>query len=134
MRGIGRPRPRGESLSRRIEEYWGWIAAALFLLVTVDLLTTVYAAEVVGLDAESNPLVRRLLERSIPALAAVNIVAATVAAGLFYGVMATLRRTPERYRWGYALLIEVWLGLLLAAGLAVFANNLAVVVLGESLL
>ena len=33
-----------------------------------------------------------------------------------------------------ALAVELWLGLLVAAGLLVFANNLAVIVLGWSLL
>lgn len=42
--------------------------------------------------------------------------------------------TPARVRPYYGLLIEAWLGLLVAAGLALFANNLSVIVLGESLL
>jgi hypothetical protein len=49
----------------RIEEYWDWIAVALFLLLTVDLLTTLAAARLVGADAESNPLMRWLLGRGV---------------------------------------------------------------------
>lgn len=121
-------------VAERVEEYWTWAAAALFLLITVDLLTTLYAAAVVGVEAESNPVTAWLLGRSLPVLVGANVAAATLAALCFRGVMATYRRTPRRVRPYYGLLIEVWLGSLLAAGLGVFANNLAVVVLGRSLL
>lgn len=123
-------RPLGD----RIAEYWEWVAVALFLLTAVDTLTTAYAAATVGVAYEGNPLVRRLLARSVFAVAVVNVAAAVVAAVGFRGVVATLRRTPPRVRPYYALVVEVWLGLLVAAGLLVFANNVAVVVLGESLL
>jgi hypothetical protein len=119
---------------RRIEEYWNWVAAALFLLVTVDLLTTLAAARAVGASAEANPLVRWALGRSVALLVAVNVAAVAVATTFFWGVMRMLRRTPGPYRRYFALGVELWLGALLAAGLFVFANNLAVVVLGESLL
>lgn len=120
-------------LAERITEYWNWIAVALFLLTSVDLLTTLFASAVVGAEAEANPLVRWLLSRSIPGLIAVNLLAVVLAAFGFRGVVATFERTPPRLRPYYAVVIEVWIGLLLAVGLGVFANNLSVIVLGRSL-
>jgi hypothetical protein len=121
-------------LESRIEEYWSWAAVALFLLVTVDLLTTLAAARVAGPAAEANPLVRWALGESLAVLVAINVFAIALAATFFWGTIRMLRRTPDSYRRYFALLIEVWLGALLAVGLFVFANNLAVIVLGESLL
>lgn len=125
-----RPAPGSE---RRIQEYWSWIAVALFLLVTVDLLTTIYAAAVVGVGAESNPIMRWLLRQSLPILVGVNLAAVVLVTVGFAGLMRMLRRTPRPYARYFALGIEVWLGLLLAAGLFVFANNLVVIVYGASL-
>lgn len=126
------PRPTG--LDGRIEEYWSWIAVALFLLVTLDLLTTIYAASAVGLDAEANPITRWLVGQGPVALVGVNLAAVVLVGVLFYGLMELVRVTPERLQEPFMRLIEVWLGVLLAAGLVIFANNLAVLVLGQSLL
>ena len=126
------PRPIG--LDARIEEYWHWITVALFLLVTVDLLTTIYAASVVGIGAESNPVTRWLVGQGPVALVGVNLAAVVLVVVLFYGLMELVRVTPERIQAPFLRLIELWLGVLLAAGLAVFANNLAVIVVGRSLL
>ncbi|WP_435125162.1 hypothetical protein [Halobaculum sp. D14] len=121
-------------VAERIEEYWGWATVALFLLITVDMLTTMYAAAVVGADAESNPVTAWLLAQPVWLLVGVNLAAVVLAAVVFHGLMETYRVTPPRVRPYFALLIEAWLGGLVAAGLVVFANNLSVIVLGESLL
>lgn len=118
----------------RIEEYWEWVAVALFLLVTVDLLTSMYAAAAVGIEHESNPVMQWLLSQPISIVIVVNIVAAGFVVTFFYALMELLRLTPDRYRDVFAVGVELWLGLLIAAGLLVFANNLTVIVLGESLL
>jgi hypothetical protein len=116
------------------EEYWDWLTVALFLLVTVDLLTTLGAAARFGVGAEANPLVAALLAGPLWALVAANLVAVVVAAGGFAALLRLLRETPPRLRERFALTVELWLGLLVAGGLLVFANNLAVVVHGASLL
>lgn len=118
----------------RIEEYWDWISWALFLLLTVDLLTTLFAVRVVGPGAEANPVMRWLLSQGGIVLAGVNIAAAVVVVGLFNGLMHLLRATPVGLQTPFARLIELWLGLMLAVGLAVFANNLVVIAAGVSLL
>lgn len=120
-------------LRRRVEEYWGWAAVALFLLLSLDLLTTYYAAATVGTAAEANPLVAWLLGRPLWVVVAVHLLVAVLVVGCFAVLMHLYRRTPRRYRRGFGLLIELWLGGLVAVGLAVVANNLAVVVLGRSL-
>lgn len=117
-----------------VQEYWDWITVALFLLLAVDTLTTLYAAAVAGPAAEANPLIRWALSRGALAVAGLNVAAALFAVAFFYGLLETLRRTPEQYRRRYALVLEAFVGLLLAAGLFVFANNLTVVVLRRSLL
>ena len=118
----------------RLSEYWDWIAVALFLLVTVDMITTVYAAHEVGIAGEANPFVRWSLASGPVVFALVNLVTVVVVAGLFDGVVGTLQRTPAPYDRYLAAGVEAWLGGLLAAGLLVFANNLSVVFHGRSLL
>jgi hypothetical protein len=118
----------------RIEEYWDWIAVALFLLLAVDLLTTLAAARLVGTGAESNPLMRWLLGRGVIVVVGTHLAAVVLVTGCFRLLVGRLRRTPSPANRYFALAIEAWLGFLVAVGLAVFANNLAVIVLGRSLL
>lgn len=82
------------------------MGVVLFLPLTVDMLTSIYAAGAAGVSAESNPLMRYLLSQSVPVIAGAHV--------------------------GTSL--KLYLGLLLAAGLVVFANNLSVIVLNRSLL
>jgi putative Mn2+ efflux pump MntP len=123
------PRPRAF-----IEEYWDWVAVALFLLVTVDMLTTMFAAAVLGPAAEANPLMRWALEQGTPTLITVNVLAVVLSVGFFYGLRELIGQTPSPYRRPFCVLVEVWLGLLVFVGLAVLANNLSAVFLGASLL
>lgn len=116
------------------EEYWHWLAAALFLLIPVDMLTTLFAAAERGTRAEANPLMQWALDRGLPTLVLLHLAAVGLAVGFFWALVQTLRRTPPRYRGHFATAIELWLGFLLAAGLFVLANNLSVILLGESLL
>lgn len=118
----------------RIEEYWDWIAVALFLLLSVDLLTTLSAARLVGTGAESNPLMRWLLGRGVLTVIGAHLAAVVLVTGCFRLLVDRLRRTPAPANRYFALAIEAWLGFLVAVGLGVFANNLAVIVLGRSLL
>ncbi len=118
----------------RIEEYWDWIAVALFLLLAVDLLTTLGAARTVGAGAESNPLMRWLLGRTVLVVIGAHLAVVVIVTGFFRLLVGRLRRTPSPTEYYFALLIEGWLGVLVAVGLGVFANNLSVIVLGRSLL
>ena len=122
-----------DAVQQRVTEYWEWVAVALFLLLSVDLLTSMYAAAVVGIDAEANPLMEYLLQQPLEILLGVHLGVTVLAVGFFYGLMRTYVATPVEYRRPYGYLIELWLGLLLAVGLSVFANTLSVIVLGAGL-
>jgi hypothetical protein len=132
--GLGESSEGATGLEPRITEYWSWVAVALYLLVTVDLLTTLYAAAAVGTEAEANPLVAWLIAQPVSVLVTVNLTTVVLVAAFFYGVMEMLRATPPRARPYFAGVIELWLGGLIAVGLFVFANNLSVIVLGRGLL
>lgn len=115
-------------------EYWDWLAVALFLLLSVDLLTTLAAARAVGTGAEANPIVGWALGQGIWTLLAINLAVLVVAVVLFAGVASRIDATPPPFDRYVGLLVEIWLGALVAVGLAIFANNLSVIVLGQSLL
>jgi hypothetical protein len=104
------------------------------LLVTVDLLTTLAAARLVGVGAESNPVMRWLLGRNVLVVVGTHLAVTVIVTGFFRVLIERLRRTPPPADRYFALLIEGWLGVLVAVGLGVFANNLSVIVLGRSLL
>jgi len=123
-----------EFLDHRLKEYWDWVAVALFLLVTLDLLTSLYAASVVGLEHESNPLMAWLLAQSLPIIVGLHLVAVVLAAVFFHGIIELIRQTSPVYRAVMMRGLEIYLGLLIAVGLFLFANNLSVIVLGRSLL
>lgn len=116
-----------------VDEYWGWTAVALFLLLSLDLLMTLYAAADVGIARESNPVMQWLLTQSLVVLIGLHLAVVVVAATLFYGLAELVREAPTRHLRPLRLGIEVFLGLLVAAGLFVFANNLTVIVYGSSL-
>jgi hypothetical protein len=115
-------------------EYWNWTGVALYLLLPVDLLTTLYAAAVHGVMAEANPYVRSALEYGPGRLVALNLLVLCVSVTLVAAYLRLLRRSSGVEAWVMARSFEVWLGSLIAGGLFVFANNLAVIVLGGSLL
>ena len=121
-------------INRRLEEYWDWFAVALFVLITVDMITTMYAAWYVGPAAEANPLMRWALGQGLLTLTVVNLAATVLAVGGFYLLMRLLESTSEPYDRYVSLGVEAWLGLLIAGGLFVFANNLFVIFHGRSLL
>ncbi|MFB6087771.1 MAG: DUF5658 family protein [Haloarculaceae archaeon] len=116
------------------QAYWSWVAGALYLLVTLDLLTTFFAVAELGLAAEVNPLMVWAVDRGLIAVLVLNLGSLGLASGMAWGIARTVEQTPPAYRRWYARVIELWIGLLVSAGLVVFANNLAVIVLGESLL
>lgn len=124
---------RAVPYENRRREYWSWAAGALYILLTLDLVTTIYAAAIYGPVAESNPLIQWALQHGIPTLVLLNLLALVVLTGLFYGIIELTVRAPDTHRPIVALAFEVWIALVLAAGLVVFANNLTVIFHGENL-
>jgi hypothetical protein len=124
---------RWQHPENRTREYWKWFAVALFLLIPVDLVTTVSAATKHGMAAEVNPVTVWLFYRGVDVLVAANLLVGVVSAGAFSGVLASLRRTPAPLDRYFSYVLEVWLGLLVSAGLVVLANNLSFMIHGRSL-
>lgn len=120
-------------INTRLEEYWDWFAVALFVLISVDMLTTINAAWYVGPAAEANPLMSWALGQGMLTLTAVNLAATVIAVGGFYWLMQLLATTRSPYDRYVGIGVEAWLGLLIAGGLFVFANNLYVIFHGRSL-
>lgn len=118
----------------RYREYWDWFAMALFVLITLDMLTTRFAASAAGAGAEANPLMRWVLRQDVIVLTVVNLAAGAIAVGSFYVLMQLLESCRAPYDRYLARGIELWLGGLIAVGLFVFANNLSVIIHGQSLL
>lgn len=119
---------------KTLREYWSWIGASLYLLLSLDLLTTLYAASQYGVGAEANPYMRWIITQNVPMLIAINLVTLVVLVVFFAGYLFLLRRTTGTMGWVMAKSFELWLALLLAGGLFVFANNLSVIIHGASLL
>lgn len=117
----------------RFREYWDWFAVALFVLITLDMLSSRYAAAIAGAGAEVNPLMRWVLRQHVIVLTGVNLVAGAIAVGSFYLLMRLLESSRPPYDRYLAWGIELWLGSLIAVGLFIFANNLSVIVHGQSL-
>lgn len=115
------------------ESFWGWVAAALFLLLPVDLLTTLLCAAVVGADAEANPWMAWLLAQPLSVLIAVHVAVGGVAAAGFAAYESVSRRSE---RFGDVMLhaARLYLVLLVAVGMLVFWNNLSVLLFRRSLL
>lgn len=124
---------RTTAFEERETAYWAWFAAALVLLLSVDLLTTMAAAAKYGLAGEANPIMRWLLARGPLAATAAHLAVAVLAVWGFSRLLGVARRTPAPYDGYLERGIAAWIGLLLAAGLVVLANNLAVLAVGTSL-
>jgi hypothetical protein len=101
----------------RLEEYWDWFAVALFVLITVDMLTTMYAAAHAGPAAEANPFMRWAIGQGVLAMTAVNLAATVLAVGIFYGLMRLFEDAGQPWDRYAAVGVELWLGTLIAGGL-----------------
>lgn len=123
-----------EEEEARFEGWWRWFALVLFVLLTLDMLTTMVIVVQLGVDVESNPFMRYLYGEGALVVLLVNLVALIVAAVSFRGVVDLSRRISPPYDRLFKITVEVWLALMLVLGLFVFANNLSVILRGESLL
>jgi membrane-bound metal-dependent hydrolase YbcI (DUF457 family) len=117
-----------------INKYWAWFSVGLFLLTTVDLLTTFGVQAIYGVDAEINPFMKWLLVQGPLVVGAVHLVVVIAAVSAFAGVLNAVQTAPDRYQRFLARTVELWLGFIVTVGLFVFANNLAVIFLGRTLL
>lgn len=122
------------NFNAQIEEYWDWIAVALFLLTTVDMITTIYAVYIFGINSEVNPIIEWVLRQGVLFLGIINLFVVLVVVGIFYLLIELFRSSKDKYKKYYKVCIEIWIGLLVSMGLFVFSNNLFVIFFKISLL
>lgn len=118
----------------RIPEYWMWIALTFFVLFPVDLLTTMVAIDQFGLAVEANPIMRWLFEQGLVTVVTVHLLLAAIAVVCCHGILEAIRIEANSSRRSLALTFEIFIGLLLSAGLLVVSNNISVIVLQQNLL
>lgn len=116
------------SLDAHVERWWHLFAVALFLLVPLDLLTTLLVVTRYGTVVEANPLMRWLLDQGLVVATAVNLVVVVLVVVLFQAAVDRLRQTPPAYHRTVTLVVNAWVGVLLVAGTVLVTNNLVVLV------
>lgn len=117
-----------DGLDRHVEQWWRRFAVALFLLIPLDLLTTLLAVEKYGVRIEANPVMRGLLDQGLVVVLAVNLAVGFLVVALFHAAVVSLRRTPPAYHGVVTTFVNVWVGVLIAGGAILVANNVAVLV------
>ncbi|QLD87099.1 hypothetical protein HWV23_15665 [Natronomonas halophila] len=115
-----------DGLEDRIERWWRLFAVALFLLVPLDLLTTLLVVTRYGTVVEANPLMRWLLDQGLLVVTATNLGVVVLVVLLFQAAIRRIRQTPPAYHRAVTRVVDVWVGVLLVAGTVLVANNLAV--------
>lgn len=122
------------NLERRIRLWWVWFALALYLLITIDMITTMGSIAKYGIAVEGNPLMQRLFQQGLLAVVVVNLAVTAFAGGCFQAVVSLVRRmAPARARY-FAYCVEAWLGILVLGGMLLALNNLGALLFGYSLL
>lgn len=117
-----------DGLDGYVQRWWCLFAVALFLLVPLDLLTTLLAVTKYGTVVEANPVMRWLLNQGLIAVTIVNLAVVALVVALFHAAVTRLRATPPAYHRTVTLVVNVWVGVLLVAGAVLVANNLLVIV------
>lgn len=126
---------------RSKEEYWSWFASALFLLITVDLITTFGAAARFGTDGEYNQFMAFLIESSTGTIIAAHLLIIILASSFFYALLEildsndqVLSDTPSpNIPYPNTLLLDSFIAVLYSYGLFIFANNLYIIFNSQSL-
>lgn len=122
------------SFEERARQYWVYFAVGLFLVVVLDLFTTIVATAQYGVAVESNPLMRWLLLQGPAVVAAAHIVVVLVVVSLFSRVIQAARGASTSTARRLETAIRLLLGAMITVGVVVVTNNVVVIVLGHSLL
>lgn len=120
-------------VENRPQKYWKWYKWALYLLFSLDIVSTLGATAIYGTGAEVNPLMVWMIEQGPVALVIIHLLALVLVVLAFDLIIQTIEITPDPYDILLEILTELWLGFLLLAGLFVLANNLTVIAFGQSL-
>lgn len=117
-----------DGLDRHVDRWWVLFAVALFLLVPLDLLTTLVAISKYGTGVEANPFMRLLLDHGLLAVTAVNLVVVLVGVSLFHVAMGSIQRAPISSHRALINVVNTWVAVLLIGGIVLVANNVLVIV------
>jgi hypothetical protein len=112
----------------RVDRWWFWFAVALFLLLPLDLFTTLLAVGIYGTGVEANPIMRWLLRQGLLAVTVANLAVVGLVVSLFHVAVDRVQRVPPAYRSKVDPAISAWIGFLILAGLVLVANNVLVLV------
>lgn len=115
-------------IERNVCRWWVSFGVALFLLVPLDLLTTLLAVARYGVGIEINPVVRWLFTHGLVAVAAANLTVVGITVYLFHVALEGVRTAPPSSHRLLSRVVHVWVGTLLVTGTVVVANNLRVLV------
>ena len=112
----------------RVNRWWIGFAVALFLLLPVDLFTTLLAVGIYGTGVEANPIMRWLLHQGLVAVTVANLAVVGLVVLLFHVAVDRVQRVPPAYRSMVDPVITAWIGFLILAGLVLVTNNVLVLV------
>jgi hypothetical protein len=112
---------------RRVRRWWSGYAVALFLLLPVDLLTTIVSVSTHGIGVEANPVMRWLLGRGLVEVVLVHLVVAAFSVYAFHVAVGAVRDAPDSYRRPLVCGVDAWVAFVVAVGILLVVNNLSVV-------
>lgn len=115
-------------MDRYVRTWWRLFAVALFLLIPLDLLTTLLAVTKYGLGVEANPLMRWLLDQGLFAVTVANLVVAGLGVVLFHVAIDGIRDAPPTTHRALTYVVNTWVGVLLLAGIVLVSNNILVII------
>lgn len=111
-----------------VRQWWVLFGVALFLLVPLDLLTTLIAVATYGITVEANPVMRWLLQRGLLVTTVVNLIVVGVAVAMFHLAVERIRDVPPAERRVLAVGVDIWIAILIVGGGALVLNNLLIIV------
>lgn len=111
-----------------VDTWWVWFTVALFLLLPLDLLTTLFAVAEYGVAAEANPAMELLLRQGFLAVVGVHLVVIALVVYLFHIVVARFRLSDRESRRLLSPIITAWIIMLNVAGVIVVTNNILLLV------
>lgn len=126
---------------RSKKEYWSWFAWVTYLLISVDLLMTSLATDLYGIEGELNPIVTEIFNAGLGFIIVSHLVAVIFCSLCFLVVLecfdessSIISDSSEYIRESPAFVLDVWIGVVFGIGIAIFANNLLVIVGRPSLI
>lgn len=126
---------------RKKDEYWSWFAWMVYLLISVDLLMTSLAIDVRGIGGELNPFIIDMFQSGVEFVILGHLSVLIFSSVCFLIMLEAFDRSPgivsdssDYIREHPAIALDVWIGTIFALGIALFTNNLLVIIGKPSLI